>query len=134
MPNAIIVTITSSTDYTVDYKETNLAAAIKRISPDGVDLIFDAASGETLQKSLETLKPKGKLVSILNQGNDLPETINFQYVFVEPNSNELAALAELAEKGHLEVPVSARFSLDQTAEAMRQIETHHTRGKIVIIP
>ncbi|WP_423149652.1 NADP-dependent oxidoreductase [Rubrolithibacter danxiaensis] len=121
-------------DYTVDYKETDLAAAIKRISPEGVDLIFDAASGETLQKSLDTLKPKGKLVSILNHGNDLPETINFHYVFVEPNSKELAALAEMAEKGHLKVPVSARFPLDQTAEAMRQIETHHTRGKIVIIP
>lgn len=121
-------------DFTIDYHQTDLTAEIKKIAPEGVHLIFDAASGPTLQKSLNTLSPKGKLVSILNHGKDLPEDIDFTYVFVEPNSTQLATLAELADEGKLKVPISERFSLEQTAEAMRSIETHHTRGKIAIVP
>lgn len=121
-------------DFTLDYHETDITAEVKKIVPEGVDLIFDAASGETLQKSLGALKPGGKLVSILNRGEGLPANINFQYLFVEPNSTELAALAQLADEGRLKMHVSATFPLEQTKEAMKQIETHHTRGKIVIVP
>jgi NADPH:quinone reductase-like Zn-dependent oxidoreductase len=121
-------------DHTIDYKDTHVGQAVKAIFPDGVDLIFDAASGETLAQSLEALKPSGKLVSILNQGQDLDKSINFQYVFVEPNSTQLEHLRQLAEAGKIKVHVSGTYTLDQTAEAMRQIETHHTTGKIVIVP
>ncbi|QHL89255.1 zinc-binding dehydrogenase [Nibribacter ruber] len=121
-------------DHTVDYKDTHVGQAVKALAPEGVDLIFDAASGETLTQSLEALKPNGKLVSILNQGQDLDKSINFQYVFVEPNSTQLEHLRALAEAGKLKVHVSGTYSLNETAEAMRQIETHHTTGKIVILP
>jgi NADPH:quinone reductase-like Zn-dependent oxidoreductase len=121
-------------DHTIDYHVSDLDAAIKNLAPEGVDLIFDAASGTTLKRSLSSLKLKGKLVSILNQGKDLPEDIDFQYVFVEPNSTQLSALAELADEGKLKLPALQQFPLEHTAEAMKEIETHHTRGKIVIIP
>ncbi|WP_245964504.1 NADP-dependent oxidoreductase [Rufibacter immobilis] len=120
--------------HTIDYNGQDVGEAVKAIAPDGVDLIFDAASGETLTQSLKALKPDGKLVSILNQGQDLDKNLNFQYVFVEPNSAELDILCELAEAGKLKVHVSQTYPLDQAAEAMRQIETHHTKGKIVIVP
>ncbi|AMM51804.1 zinc-binding oxidoreductase [Rufibacter sp. DG15C] len=121
-------------DHTVDYKDTHVGQAVKAIFPEGVDLIFDAASGETLTQSLEALKPSGKLVSILNQGQDLDKSINFQYVFVEPNSTQLEHLRQLGEAGKLKLHVSGTYTLDQAADAMRQIETHHTTGKIVIVP
>ncbi|GAA4302593.1 NADP-dependent oxidoreductase [Nibribacter koreensis] len=121
-------------DHTLDYKDNQVGQAVKAICPEGVDLIFDAASGETLTQSLEALKPRGKLVSILNQGQDLDKSLNFQYVFVEPNSTQLEHLCQLAEAGELKVHVSGTYTLDQAAEAMRQIETHHTTGKIVIVP
>jgi NADPH:quinone reductase-like Zn-dependent oxidoreductase len=121
-------------DFTIDYHSNDFAGEIFMAAPKGVDLIFDAASGDTLRKSLGTLAPKGRLVSILNQGKDLPENIEFHYVFVEPNSKQLAALAELADEGRLKVPVIQKFTLDQTAEAMKAVESHHTQGKIVIVP
>ncbi len=121
-------------DFTIDYKDQDVGAATKKIAPDGVDLIFDCASGETLQQSLSALKPSGKLVSILNQGQDLDKSIDFEYVFVEPNSSQLDKLRAFTEAGQLKVHVSHTYSLQQTAEALTQIQTLHTKGKIVITP
>jgi len=119
---------------TINYKGVNIGEAVKNIVSAGVDLIFDCASGETLHQSLSALKPAGKLVSILNHGEHLDKNINFQYVFVEPNATELAQLCKLAEEGKLHVPVKQKYSLDNAVEAFKQIETHHTTGKVVIVP
>ncbi|GHA80628.1 NADP-dependent oxidoreductase [Pontibacter akesuensis] len=121
-------------DHTITYKDTHIGDSVKEVLPEGVDLIFDCASGETLEQALSALKPSGKLVSILNQGQDLDKSIDFAYVFVEPNSSQLDRLRELAEAGKLKVHVSETYKLQETAEAMRQIETKHTTGKIVIVP
>ena len=50
----------------------------------------------------------------------------------KPNQKDLAFLAELLEAGTV-VPVLDRcYPLDETAEAMRYLETGHARGKVVI--
>jgi NADPH:quinone reductase-like Zn-dependent oxidoreductase len=121
-------------DHTIDYKDNNIGEAVKAIYPEGVDLIFDCASGETLNQSLPALKSSGKLVSILNQGQDLDPAINFQYVFVEPNSTQLGHLRELADTGKLKVHVSKTYALNEASEALKQIQTAHTTGKIVVVP
>jgi NADPH:quinone reductase-like Zn-dependent oxidoreductase len=121
-------------DHTVDYKGTHVGEAVKSLMPDGVDLIFDCASGETLEQSLQALKPSGKLVSILHHGQGLDPKIDFTYVFVEPNSSQLDHLRELAESGKLKVHVSKTYALDEAAEALTDIQSSHTTGKIVVVP
>lgn len=121
-------------DHTIDYKDTQVGEATKKLFPDGVDLIFDCTSGDTLQQSLIALKPSGKLVSILNQGQELDPDIDFEFVFVEPNARQLDHLREIAEAGKLKVHLSETFPLNRAAEAMQQIKTLHTRGKIVVLP
>jgi NADPH:quinone reductase-like Zn-dependent oxidoreductase len=121
-------------DHTIDYSSANVGEATKKIFPDGVDLIFDCTSGETLQQSLQALKSSGKLVSILSQGEGLKPDIDFQFVFVEPNSRQLDHLAELADAGKLKVRVDKTYSLSETAEALKQIESLHTTGKIIVVP
>jgi NADPH:quinone reductase-like Zn-dependent oxidoreductase len=118
----------------IDYNNPHLEEEVRPFAPGGVDLIFDCASGETLKRSLPALKAGGRLVSILNQGKDLDKSINFQYVFVEPNATQLEELARLADEGKLNVKVSNTFSLEEAAEAFRQIESHHTQGKLAIVP
>ena len=46
----------------------------------------------------------------------------------------LAELAQLIAAGELEVPITARYPLDQVREAYEQLATGHVRGKIVLIP
>ncbi|WP_299823093.1 NADP-dependent oxidoreductase [uncultured Pontibacter sp.] len=121
-------------DHTIDYKKGDVGEAVKELAPDGVDLLFDCVAGETLEQSLASLKPSGKLVSILHQGDGLDPDIDFSYVFVEPNSKQLDHLREIADTNQLKVHVSKTYPLDQTAEAMKQIQSLHTKGKIIIVP
>ena len=121
-------------DEVIDYHGTDVGEAVLDINSGGVDLIFDCTSGETLQQSLQALKEDGKLVSIRNHGENIDPSIDFQYVFVEPNSSELDHMRELVESGEIEVPVTKTYPLDKTAEALKQIEKLHTRGKMVITP
>ena len=121
-------------DYTVDYQGTHVGEAVKQLVPAGIDLILDCASGETLKQSLQALKPTGKLVSILSHGTDLDPAIDFTYVFVEPNSRQLGELREITEAGQLHMHVSKTYTLELTTEAMKQLQTQHTTGKIEIKP
>lgn len=123
-------------DETIDYKAGPVAEAVKKAAPEGVDLLFDAASGDTLTQSLATLKPNGRLISVLNDGKNLalPAGVRFQHVMAQPSVADLDHLRELADTGKLTVPIVATFSLDDTKKAFEQIETHHTTGKVVIVP
>lgn len=121
-------------DETIDYSKADVGDAAAEYAAGGVDLIFDCAGGETLQQSLSALKEGGRLVSILNRGDDLDPGIDHEYVFVEPNSIQLERLAEMAENGQLKVHISRRYSLNEAAEALSQIQSLHTTGKIVITP
>lgn len=121
-------------DHTIDYHDKDIGESVKKIYPEGVDLIFDCTSGESLQQSLKSLKDSGKLVSILNQGEDLDKNIDFEFVFVEPHAKQLEHLAKFVEEEKLKVEISKTYSLDEAAKALEQIQSLHTKGKIVIKP
>lgn len=121
-------------DVTIDYQNEDIGEAAQKETPDGVDLIFDCTSGETLEQSLPALKKDGKLVSILNSGENLNPDIDFEYVFVEPNSSQLDTLRKLVDNDELEIHISKTYSLDETPEALTNIQQRHTKGKTIIIP
>lgn len=121
-------------DETISYEVSNITESVENVIPDGIDLIFDCSRGDALQKSINVLKDGGKLVSITKSKPDIRSDIAFEYVFVEPNSKQLDHLRELVDEGKVSVPVSKTFSLENTEEALKQIQTLHTRGKIVITP
>lgn len=50
------------------------------------------------------------------------------------NAKVLAELAALIEQGRLEVPIAHIYKLDQVREAFAELESHHTHGKIVLVP
>ena len=54
------------------------------------------------------------------------------YVFAAPDPGDLAALAELADRGALRAELSEVFPLEQTAAAHALSEQRSTRGKITI--
>jgi NADPH:quinone reductase-like Zn-dependent oxidoreductase len=46
----------------------------------------------------------------------------------------LAELAGLVSEGALEIPIAARYPLEDVRDAFRELEQRHTLGKIVLIP
>ncbi len=46
----------------------------------------------------------------------------------------LAELADLIDRGELEIPIAGVYPLEQVRDAFREIERGHTHGKIVLVP
>jgi len=120
-------------DLPIDYKTSRFEDQI-----DQVDVVLDPIGGETTERSLNTLKHGGVLVSIVggvkDHLNSLIEEkeINAKNYMVRSNGSDMKALAALLEKGILQPNISHRFPLGKIADAHQQIETGRTRGKIVV--
>lgn len=125
-------------DFTMDYAAGPVAEAVQQVAPNGVDLLFDAASGDTLAHSLAALKPAGRLVSVLNDGKQLtlPPGVQFTHLFAQLSVPDLQHLCDLANAGHLQVPIGQTFPLTLAGirQAFEQMASGHTVGKIVIVP
>lgn len=121
-------------DEVIDYSKGNVGEMVDEVAADGVDMIFHCSRGDSLSQSKRTLKEGGRLISITNSGPDVPDSVTFQYVFVEPNAVQLNHLSELADEGKLTLPVSKTFSLDEAGDALRDVESLHSKGKRVITP
>ena len=119
---------------TIDYKNEDVGEAAKKIYPEGVDLIFDCTSGDTMRQSLKALKSGGKMVSILTQKDDIDKELDFEFVFVEPNAKQLDHIRELVQENKLKVKISKKYNLNEASEALKKIQTLHTTGKTVIVP
>ncbi|WP_199535433.1 NADP-dependent oxidoreductase [Rhodohalobacter sp. SW132] len=121
-------------DETIDYSDGNVGEAVRKLHPDGVDMIFHCSRGDSLSQSMGTLKKGGHLVSITKSKPEVRDDIHFQYVFVEPNARQLDHIRELVDSGKITVPVSETFTLEEVPQALSQIEKLHTRGKLVVTP
>lgn len=119
-------------DSCIDYTIDDVAGAVKKAAARPLDLIYDCSRGDVLSQTHDLLKEGGHLISITNSNPERREDVTFQYVFVEPNAPQLDQLAALADAGKLKIHVSKTYPLDQAADALRDIESLHTKGKIVI--
>ncbi|MEU3857513.1 NADP-dependent oxidoreductase [Streptomyces sp. NPDC028722] len=112
----------------VTYGE-GLAERVRGLAPEGVDAVFDTIGGDTLRTSANLLAPEGRLASIAD-----PAVVGYggRYAFVRPDTEDLTALAALADRGVLSVHVQETFPLERAADAHRLSERGRTRGKIVV--
>lgn len=119
----------------IDYTREDFREALRRLSPEGVDAVLDAVGADTLSRSFDVLKPGGRLVSIVEQP-DASEArqrgVRVESLFVEPNGEQLAMLAGLVGRGKLRTHVSRIYPLARAADAQRESQTGHVRGKLVL--
>ncbi len=100
-----------------------------------VDLVFDLIGGDTQKRSLQVIKKGGKLVTTVKPEN--PECAKKRDVevigfFTRSLPADLQQIADLIDSGKIRPIVTKILDLRDAAEAQRQIESHHTRGKIVL--
>ena len=112
------------------------------------DVILDVASSGSLSSRRRVLEPNGTLVGVGAANNDgtasivagLLETAVLSRFgnqkmpfFLAKNSKEdLIVLKELIEAGKVRPVIDRTYPLNQTAEAIRYLETGHARAKVVI--
>lgn len=107
-----------------------LVEAARAAAPDGFDVILDYVGGQAVETAPALLRPGGTIASITDAR--ARDELGGQYVWVRPDSADLAHLADLAARGVIRVEIARTFPLEEAAEAYRALETGHTRGKIVV--
>lgn len=99
-------------------------SAVREAYPDGVDAILDVTS-QAPDASL--LKENGRLASTLGAAGEGPGRFNLMAV---PSPDNLTRLGELLETGTLRVSIQRSFPLEQSGEALQELLSSHTQGKI----
>jgi NADPH:quinone reductase-like Zn-dependent oxidoreductase len=111
----------------VEYGD-GLAQRVRDLAPGGVDVVVDFVGG-VLETTLEVLKAGGRHGSVADGTVGDSGGI---YAWVRPNGADLQAIADLADAGHLTVPIAATFPLARVADAFRLSQAGHAGGKIAI--
>jgi NADPH:quinone reductase-like Zn-dependent oxidoreductase len=141
-------------DVVIDYKKEDFEKVLS-----GYDVVLNSLDGKTLQKSLNVLKPGGKLISISGppdpafakeQGLNFflrqvlrflsfgirrkakRRRVSYSFLFMRANGAQLAQIASLIEAGII-CPIMDRvFPFEATNEALAYIETGRSKGKVVV--
>ncbi|NDK56616.1 NADP-dependent oxidoreductase [Pontibacter fetidus] len=120
-------------DEQVDYNEYNVEDVVT-----DVDLVFDSLGEENSRRSLKCLKNGGKLISILGGAKEAvqeeakKQNIEAKNYLVHSSGEDMAKIADLMSQGKLTAHVSHVYDFEEMAKAHAQVETHKTRGKVVV--
>jgi NADPH:quinone reductase-like Zn-dependent oxidoreductase len=104
---------------------------VRAAAPAGIDAIYDLVGGAALEEIAGVLADRSRLIT----GGD-PQTaarLGGSPVARARDRAVLEAVAQLAADGVLSPHVTATFPLERAADALREVETGHARGKIVIL-
>lgn len=141
-------------DVLIDYKTQDFETLLN-----DYDLVLNSQDTATLKKSLNVLKPGGKLISI--SGPPTPdfaktagapwyvklimallsfsvrkkaEKLGVQYVFLfmRADGKQLAEITKLIESGIVKPVLDKTFPFSQTTEALQYVEGGRAKGKVVI--
>ncbi|MEE1784490.1 NADP-dependent oxidoreductase [Streptomyces sp. SP17BM10] len=120
-------------DELVDYRTQDFAETVR-----DVDVVLETIGGANWARSLRTLRPGGRLVSILPLDDTFPHEaaeaagVRAEFMLVEPDRQGLREIAALAEDGRLRVIADTVFPLEDVAAAHTLGEAGRTTGKIVL--
>ncbi|NUR99697.1 MAG: zinc-binding dehydrogenase, partial [Kribbellaceae bacterium] len=119
-------------DHFVDRNE-DLAAAVRRIAPAGVDGVVDAAvAGIGAQ---EAVRNGGRHVHL--QGGPRPphlRGITVEQLFIHVNRDELAELTHLVETKVVSTRVADTYGLSDAQQAYKRLAEGGVRGRLVLVP
>ena len=137
-------------DHAILYRTEDVAARVREITGGrGVDVAYDSVGKETFQGSLDSLRPRGMLVSfgnasgpadpiqplILSQKGSLyltRPTIGHYYRNREESAEGVGALFDVVSSGKVKPHIGARFALEDAGGAHRALEARQTVGSTVL--
>jgi NADPH:quinone reductase-like Zn-dependent oxidoreductase len=100
-----------------------------------VDLVFDLIGKDTQDRSFQTLKRGGRLISTVQEPDAAKAAeagVTAKRYMATPNAGQLANFAKLIDTGQVKVNVAKVFDLEDAAQAHRFLEDDHPHGKVVL--
>ncbi|MFJ5842896.1 NADP-dependent oxidoreductase [Streptomyces shenzhenensis] len=120
-------------DEVIDYTAVDFTEAVRDI-----DVVLDTIGGDTVERSLEVLRPGGHLVTaVAEEASGLAAKyeaagMRFSGIAVDPDPVALRGLVQLVEQGRLRVHVQETFPFERVADAHRMLDGGHLQGKLVL--
>jgi NADPH:quinone reductase-like Zn-dependent oxidoreductase len=141
-------------DVVIDYKKQEFEKVLS-----GYDVVLNSLGSDTLEKSLEVLRPGGQLISIsgppdpafakenglnwgmqqamrlLSSGNRRKAKshgVRYSFLFMRADGEQLNEITSLIEAGAIRPVIDRVFPFKATNDALAYSETGRSRGKVVI--
>lgn len=122
-------------DQFIDYKKEKFEKLLS-----GLDAVLDAMGGEVLYRSITCVKPGGVVACLPSSTKDDPKAIELAkkhnvrliWPMMYTDGKQIKTIANMLEQKKLRVFVDKVFILDHIAWAHKSVETHHTKGKVVV--
>jgi NADPH2:quinone reductase len=139
-------------DHTIVTSRENVAERVRAFTGGkGVPVVFDSVGKATLAASLDSLAPRGMLVSFGNASGkpdpiDLLTLANKGSLYVtrpvlahytatrEDLVASATALFEKLRSGTVRVRIDRRYPLEEVADAHRALEARKTSGSVLLVP
>jgi len=141
-------------DEVVDYKKQEFEDVLQ-----DYDVVLGTIRGDGIEKSLQILKPKSSVVSLIGPPdaafarargmNFLMKFIfglisckiirqakkrgaEYSFLFLHPDGHQLAEIGKLLDAGHIVPVIDKVFPFEQTKEALLYLEEGRAKGKVVV--
>lgn len=139
-------------DEIILYNEEPFAPRVRELTGGrGVDVVYDSVGASTWEGSLDSLRPRGMLVSFGNSSGPVPPTSpltlmskgalyltrpQLPYYIATPEELTWRAgdLFGWIVRGELSVRIDRRYSLAEAAQAHIALESRQTAGKVLLMP
>lgn len=148
-PEKLEVARAHGADDLIDYRADNLREALRRLAPQGVDVVYDAVGGELAEPAMRALAWKGRFLVIGFAAGEIPKFplnvimlkgIDVQgvhwgaFVEREPDAHQKnqAQLLAWAADGRLTVKVHGVYPLDAYEEALGLLKRREASGKVIL--
>lgn len=141
-------------DVVIDYKTQDFSEILT-----DYDLILDSQGGDTLAKSVKSLKNNGQLISLAGPPN--PEfaqafganwlakmasymlsyrirqavgkkNASYQFIFMHADGTQLDELTQLIEQGKIKPIIDKTFDFSQIQQALDYVVQGRSKGKVVV--
>jgi NADPH2:quinone reductase len=138
--------------YVVNYSTENFVEKVKEITKGKkVPVVYDSVGKTTWEGSLDSLQPRGLIVSFGNASGPVPpvnlgilSSKGSLYVTRPTLATHIAARADLVKRandlfnvvksGKVKIETTGRYKLEDAAQAHRDLEGRKTTGSVVLIP
>jgi NADPH:quinone reductase-like Zn-dependent oxidoreductase len=116
----------------VSYGE-GLAERVRAVSPGGVDAALDASGRGSLRALVDLVGGPERVVTIAD-GSAAELGVRFTSGGPDEVPGSLTDAVSLVAAGEITLPIARVYSLDDAADAQRDSEAGHVRGKLILVP
>jgi NADPH:quinone reductase len=116
----------------IDHNQPDWPDRVREVTNGGPAKVL-ACAAPTLAGAARAARDGATIATPVHAELPADEHIHWQAYDGQPRGSRLIRMAPWFDEGTLAVHVSARYFLTDAAEAHRQVEQGHTRGKVVLI-